>query len=404
MWGGVTRVVDAAAPTPRYAVLQAGARMHYAVPVLLARADALGAFYTDLHASHRPLEAIAGVWPNALRPGSLRRLLARQLPADLPRSLVRDQPLRTLLGGDTDALVLRRACAERFAGAQALYTNFINNDIEAVRQAKDQGLHVVHELIICADVGRILLEERRRYPGIEPQGEPEEVVEAGIERDRRKWALSDRVLVPSEYCRISTIALGCDPAKIALVPYGIPEHWFDLQPEPEPGRILFVGQVGLRKGNHVLAEACRILQQRGVRFQCRVVGPQQVDVEHPLFAGPTYLGPVPRSQVAEEFLRADLFVLPTLAEGMALVHLEAMACGLPVVTTPHCGSVVRDGVEGFLVPIRESVALADRIEALLVDRGLREQIGIAARQRAEEFTWKHYGDRLLATLGVIQPC
>ncbi len=391
-------VVDAAAPTRRYAVLQAGARMHYAVPALLARAGALAAFYTDLHASHRTLEALAAVWPNALRPGSLRRLLARQLPADLPRSLVRDQPLRTLLGGDTDELVLRRACAERFAGAQALYTNFINNDIEAVRQAKDQGLHVVHELIIGADVGRILLEERRRYPGIEPEGEPEEVVEAGIERDRCKWALSDRVLVPSEYCRISTIALGCDPAKIALVPYGIPEHWFDLQPEPEQGRILFVGQVGLRKGSHVLAEACRILQQRGVRFQCRVVGPQQVDVQHPLFQGPTYLGLVPRSQVAEEFRRADLFVLPTLAEGMALVHLEAMACGVPVITTPHCGSVVRDHLDGYIVPIRDSIRLADQLQGLLEDRELRQQMSTSARERAWNFTWARYGDRLLATL------
>ena len=398
MWVGVTRVVDAAAPTRRYAVLQAGARMHYAVPALLARAGVLGAFYTDLHASHRPLEALAGVLPNALWPGSLRRLLARQLPADLPRSLVRDQPLRTLLGGDTDAWVLRRACAERFAGAQALYTNFINNDIEAVRQAKHQGLHVVHELIIGADVGRILLEERQRHPGIEPEGEPEEVVEAGIERDRQKWALSDRVLVPSDYCRQSSIALGCDPAKISLVPYAIPEHWFELLPDPEPGRILFVGQVSLRKGSHVLADACRILQNRGVHFHCRVVGNQQVDVTQPLFKGPTYLGQIPRSHVAEEFLRADVFVLPTLAEGMALVHLEAMACGVPVITTPHCGSVVRDGVDGFLIPIRDHNILADRLQQLLQDRPLRQRMSRLARERASHYTWARYGERLLEAL------
>ena len=395
-------MADIDRPHRRYAVLQSGARMHYAVPTLLAKAGALAAFYTDLHASHRPLFALDALWPRAAQPKPIRRLLGRQLPVDLPRALVRDQPLASLTwarrGGCSEALVLKLACSERFGGANALYTNFINNDLDAVRQAKDQGLHVVHELIISADVGRILLEEGRRYPGIEPQGETEAHVEAGIARDLQKWVLSDQVLVPSEYCRESTIALGCDPSKIQLVPYGIPQHWFDLQTDPQPGRILFVGQVGLRKGNHVLAEACRLLRNRGVAFECRVVGPHQVNTAHPLFEGPTYLGQVPRSQAQEEFRRADIFVLPTLAEGMALVHLEAMACGVPVITTPHCGSVVRHGVDGLIVPIRDSTALADSMETLIKDRALRRQYSTAAVLRSQEFSWREYGRRLVESI------
>ncbi|QVL52038.1 MAG: glycosyltransferase family 4 protein [Cyanobium sp. M30B3] len=395
-----------AAVAHRYCVLQAGARMHYAVPTLLARAGALAAFYTDLHASHRPLQLLNQLWPRGLQPSALQRLLARQLPADLPRSLVRHQPLAglswALPGLRREALLIERACRERFAGASALYTNFINSDLQAVRQARRQGLHVVHELIIPADVGRTLLEERRRYPGIEAEGEPEEVVEAGLERDRQKWALVDQVLVPSLHCHQSTIALGCDPAKIQRVPYGIPEHWFDLPPAPEPGRVLFVGQVGLRKGSHYLAEAVRQLAGRSLPLECRVVGPWQVDVEQPLFAGPHYLGQVPRSQVREEFRRADLFVLPTLADSFGLVHLEAMACGVPVITTPHCGSVVRDGIDGFIVPIRDATALADRIALLLGDRALRDRMGQQARQRAAQYTWEAYGRRLVGALG-LQP-
>lgn len=388
-----------------YAVLQAGARMHYAVPTLLACVDALAAFYTDLHASHRFLQLLKAVLPENRQPKALKRLLGRALPPELPRQLVRDQPLASLTwarrGSRSDALVLQRACHERFGGAKALYTNFINNDLDAVRQAKEQGLHVVHELIISADVGRILLEERHRHPGIEADGEPEDVVEAGIERDRQKWTLSDQVLVPSQYCWQSSIALGCDPAKLNLVPYGIPEPWFEMQVNPQPGRVLFVGQVGLRKGNHVLAEAHRILQVRRVPLECRVAGPALVGVNHPLFQGPTYLGQVPRSQVQEEFRRADVFVLPTLCESFGLVHLEAMACGVPVITTPHCGSVVRDGIDGFIVPIRDASALADRIQHLLEDRTLRDQMGTAARQRAREFTWTRYSERLLTALGVV---
>jgi len=387
----------------RYAVLQAGARMHYAVPALLAHAGALAGFYTDLHSSHWPLHLLKALWPESVQPKPLKRLLGRQLPPGLPRSLVRDQLFAKLTWaqcGRGDALVMQRACRECFAGANAIYTNFINNDIEAVRQAKEQGLHVVHELIIGADVGRILLEERSRFPGIEPEGETAEAVEAGIERDQQKWALSHQVLVPSEYCRQSSIALGCEPSKLSLVPYGIPEHWFDLEPDPQPGRILFVGQVGLRKGNHYLAKSCQILHERGVSFECRVAGPPQVDVTLPLFEGPSYLGQIPRSQIREEFRRADIFVLPTLADSFGLVHLEAMACGVPVVTTPHCGSVVRDGVDGFIVPIRDVTALADRLQQLLGDRPLRMQMSVSARQRARDYTWSRYGERLLAAIGV----
>jgi glycosyltransferase involved in cell wall biosynthesis len=223
-------------------------------------------------------------------------------------------------------------------------------------------------------------------------------VEAGILRDRQKWMLSDRVLVPSEHCLQSCRALGCDSAKLSLVPYGIAEDWFELQPDPQPGRILFVGHVGLRKGSHYLAEACRILRSRGVSFECRVAGPLQADVTQPLFEGPSYLGQVPRSQIREEFRRADLFVLPTLAEGMALVHLEAMACGLPVITTPACGSVVRDGVEGFLVPSRDARALADRIQEVLEDQPMRQRMAVAASHRARNYSWRRYGNRLLRAL------
>ncbi|MFQ4137703.1 glycosyltransferase family 4 protein [Nodosilinea sp. PGN35] len=380
--------------------------MHYAVPALLAQTNQLKAFYTDLHVNHSWLQ-----WLNQERlpmPKSLRRLLGRNLPSDIPRSLVRDQPVATLaalllnrLPGfslNSDLAVLERAQQEGFAQASALYTNFINNDLSVVRAAKAAGLFCIHELIINTDVGRVLLEERCNFPDIEPYGESAEVVEAGIRQDQEKWATVDRVLVPSQYCFDSCVALGCDPEKLWIVPYGIQEEWLELPTNPEPGRVLFVGQVGLRKGNHYLAEATRLLKTRGFQGEVRVAGPRLVDVENPLFEGPKYLGQVPRSLIYKEFCQADVFVLPTLSESFGLVHLEALACGVPVITTPHCGSVVRDGVDGFIVPIRDAKALADRIEQLTTNRQLRTQMSQAARQRAQEFTWMHYRDRLQEAL------
>jgi glycosyltransferase involved in cell wall biosynthesis len=59
---------------------------------------------------------------------------------------------------------------------------------------------------------------------------------------------------------------------------------------------------------------------------------------------------------------------------------------------------VRDGIEGFIVPIRDSTLLAERIEQLVTDRQLRERMGQAAKERAKDYTWKRYGERLLAAI------
>jgi glycosyltransferase involved in cell wall biosynthesis len=190
--------------------------------------------------------------------------------------------------------------------------------------------------------------------------------------------------------------MGASPERIKIVPYGIDSNWFDEVPHRKKGRALFVGSVGLRKGNHYLAQAVRLLQQRNIPCEARVVGPYKNKIiEHPEFQGPQYIGQVPRSDIKKEFLQADIFVLPTLSDSFALVHLEAMACGVPVITTPNCGSVVRDGVDGFIVPIRDAKTLANRMEQLLTDDNLRHQMSVNARERAKEFTWDKYCDRLL---------
>jgi len=162
--------------------------------------------------------------------------------------------------------------------------------------------------------------------------------------------------------------------------------------------------VGLRKGAHYLAEAKRLLDEKGVPTEVRIVGPGDSAIaEHPAFQGPIYCGQIPRTRMAEEFRRADVFVLPTISDSFALVHLEAMACGVPVITTPNCGSVVRDGVDGFLVPIRDAAMLAERIEQIVTDRDLRERMSQNAKERTAEYTWERYGERLLSAVTKTMP-
>jgi glycosyltransferase involved in cell wall biosynthesis len=109
---------------------------------------------------------------------------------------------------------------------------------------------------------------------------------------------------------------------------------------------------------------------------------------------------IPQSELAEAFRKADVFVFPTLVEGMPLVVIEAMASGLPVITTPNGpGDIVRDGVDGFLVPPRNVDAIAERLEQLRLDPNLRISMGRAARERALKFTWEYYREKVVQRIG-----
>ncbi len=115
----------------------------------------------------------------------------------------------------------------------------------------------------------------------------------------------------------------------------------------------------------------------------------------------TFLGRVPRDRVRSEFQQADIFVLPSLAEGSAEATYEALAAGLPVITTKAAGSVVRNGIEGRIVLERDPDALAQAIEEITEDRALRNRMALAARARARDFTWHRYGEQLLAALAGV---
>ncbi len=223
-----------------------------------------------------------------------------------------------------------------------------------------------------------------------------------VERHRAELAETDRVLVPSDYVRDTLIARGVPAAKIATIPYGVDVARF--QPpatprRPDRLRVLFVGHLSQRKGIGYLLEAARRLR-RLPGFELVLVGRMigAAAAFAPYEGLFRHVPHVPFHEVHALFQDADVFAYPSLHEGSAFVTYEALASGLPVVTTPNAGSVVRDGVEGHVVPIRDVDALVDRIERLHADPGLRAAMSEAARRRALDFTWSAYRARVAAQL------
>ena len=162
-----------------------------------------------------------------------------------------------------------------------------------------------------------------------------------------------------------------------------------------PLRVLFLGQAIVRKGIQDLAEAARLLGDGPWHFE--VVG------RHPALPegippSMTFHGQVPRNQAGDWFGRADVFVLPTHSDGFALTQLEAMAYGLPVIATPCCGEVVRDGVNGMIVPAGDAEVLAGAVRSLAREPQRLAAMSRAAFETAHEFGIDRVGDELLGSV------
>lgn len=210
-------------------------------------------------------------------------------------------------------------------------------------------------------------------------------------------ALADRILVGSGFVRDSFVEMGYDPAKIAVVPYGVDTTRFVPRTRARTDqsfRALFVGQIGQRKGISYLLKAYE--QFRRPNTELHIVGSYVSGHEVYRRFVPLYRHTpnVPQSELPALFHEADVFVFPSLIEGMPLVILEAMACGVPVITTRQGpADIVRDGIDGFFVPIRDAEAIAMRLEQLHRDPQLRHQMSRSARNRALQFTWDRYARR-----------
>ncbi|MGB3296635.1 MAG: glycosyltransferase family 4 protein, partial [Phormidesmis sp.] len=125
--------------------------------------------------------------------------------------------------------------------------------------------------------------------------------------------------------------------------------------------VLFLGLVTLRKGIGVLLEA--IKQLAGEPIELQIVGSLHIEVPEALKNHPQirWIGPVPRSQVAQQYQQADVFIFPTLSDGFGLTQLEAQSWKLPIIASPHCGQVVKHQQNGLLLPEITADAIAKAI-------------------------------------------
>lgn len=190
-----------------------------------------------------------------------------------------------------------------------------------------------------------------------------------------------------------------------LIPNGVDLSRFaPAAPAPDHGplKLLCVGRLIERKGQHHLIEALKRLTDEGVDVTLDLVGTGDAQGEYEARVAQLglkerihFLGYIPRNRIATHYSAAHVFVLPSYNEGMSVALLEAMAAGLAVVVTPTGGTdeLVEPEVNGLIFNWGDVSALTSQLRRLALDRSLARKMGEASRRRAKDFSWNSAAQR-----------
>jgi len=193
--------------------------------------------------------------------------------------------------------------------------------------------------------------------------------------------------------QIMKLSSGDQWGKFEICPLGVDPDYFmphKLSKSNRPFTILCVGRLTPSKGQRVLLDACRMLHEEGRDFSLVMVGAgpdeeilKNAAREFGIADLVNFTGPLNHEQVQACYAEADVFALASFAEGIPVVLMEAMASGVPCVTTRITGipELIRDGVDGLLVTPSDAVELSDTLAYLMDDPELRGELAREARQK-----------------------
>lgn len=412
---------------PDWVVCQIGAREHYSLAAEFARQGRLDALVTDCWVPPGSLIArlarLAGGAGRALQERYRDRLSdARVLTIGAP-SLVQEisgrlemrlawsweathQTNQRLGRAFADTLVRSRVLEQ--LGPRVVFA-YSYGALEVLQAAKAHGATAIlgqidpglgeTKYVEAIAAGHNLPEDSAQVPGPDYWA-----------RWREECAVADKIVVNSPWSRELLIGEGIPGAKIMVAPLAFEAEastvTVSTPPQVEgPIKLLFLGQVSVRKGILELLEACRNFDDHVVHLS--VVGPIEERVKRLLQTGlpknVTLFGRVARSEAIEHYRRADVFVLPTHSDGFGLTQLEAMSNGLPVIASRNCGSVVRHAVDGLLLNSVTPQEIINSIGWFCTNRRLLGSMKANARERVADFMPDRIVQRLDAVAMGLSP-
>jgi starch synthase len=275
------------------------------------------------------------------------------------------------------------------------------------RRAKALGIPtVMYQPIATAETATALLaEEARRFPELASSLRYNWFPPEELERRREERALADAIVCASEFTKQSLVDAGVDASKIFVEPYGVDQSVFVPSNEKHSRfSVIWASSYTQTKGIGYLLDALARnpapgaeLVLAGYPFGPDIVAAYEDRVRV------RRLGKVPRPVLAKEMARCHVHVFPTLVDGFGRNIVEAMASGLPVITTRHCGGpdIIEDGVTGFIIPIRDVDAIAEKLAWVHDHPTEAKMMGERARERVAPLTPADYRSRFADRIEAI---
>jgi glycosyltransferase involved in cell wall biosynthesis len=361
---------------------QIGRREHYAVARALQRAGCLGELITDLWSQPRTL--LSSVGGARLRDRYHPDLDSANVWAPNIASLTREGVLRLNAPAAWEGQMERNAAFQRSAcdhlrataarfGRRAVLFAYSYAAREVFALARTLGWTTVLGQIDPGPVEERLVQQlHQRYPTLASQWQPAPA--RYWENWREECRLADRIVVNSEWSRDALLEEGVAPSAVRIVPVAfdaVPCHRERLAPArysaERPLRVLILGQVNLRKGVAETLDAARRLADQPVEFT--FVGPLQITVPPEWSSHPRvhWVGSVAASELEAYLDAADVLLFATHSDGFGMVQIEALAHGVPVITSTHCARLVVHGVNGLILEDVSGASVAESLLTLLRD-------------------------------------
>lgn len=304
---------------------------------------------------------------------------------------------------DLDGFVAEEV--RKTAGLSAVYC-YEDGALETFHAAQRRGLMRFYDLPIAywETSQRLLREEAMRLPHWEPTLVGTRDSDEKLARKTEELELANVVLCPSRFVEESLPEAARKSKVCVRAEFGSPR--VSLSPlrsmnDPRaPLRVLFAGSMTQRKGLADLFAAIKLLARSDVQLVVMGSPVAPLDFYRKELPSFDYEPPRPHAEVLGLMQRCDVFVLPSLVEGRALVQQEAMACGLPLIVTANAGGedLIEEGRTGFLVPIRSPEKIAERIAWFADHRDALPAMREAAQRTAAAYTWDRYAAKIVAAV------
>jgi len=397
-----------------------GARRRYLVPEVMEELGVLACFITDTYVGKRRWLQIVARLGRLLHIKTFQSIGGRNSPRICARRVVAFQWLgiryaifgRFFRIGDARlfASVNQRFCVKaipylRYSDICWAYNGAAQELFEV---AKEKNIRCILEQVIAprTDEFRELVRAQQDWPEwISPEDSSRMVVADPLSnRERAEWRLADTIVVGSRYVEQCLEGAGVPRSRCAIVPSGIDLDQFRVGMAAQDGRplrVLFVGQINLRKGVPYLLEAVRRLNTS--QIQLKLIGSVQVKCECVRGFGQwaSFIGPVPLTEIAAHYQQADILVVPSICEGSAMVTYEARACGVPIIATPNAGAFFSPGVDGLEIPVRNVDAIMKVLDRLVRNRDEVRNLREGAIAKRSSLGREAYRERLRNVLEAV---